>query len=107
MTLTINIDDALVEQLKKKALSRHLSVEELATRLLGQAVEQFDEADQWREKNQRRLALIRKSTHMPLNSAEKQELQELQSMLDQQLEPVDDQLLDELERMKKTVTDLS
>jgi hypothetical protein len=105
MTLIININDALVERLKKKALAKHLSVEELATRLLGEAVEQLDDEEQWQEKNQRRLALIRKSTYSSLAAADETELQTLQSILDQRLEPVDDRLLGELERMRKSVSD--
>jgi hypothetical protein len=107
MTLTINLDQALAVQLRKKAAARQLSVEEFAVRLLGEAVGQLEEMERWEQQNQRRLGLIRKSATTQLSAQEETELDALQSVLDRRLEPMDDRLLlAELDRMKKAVAAL-
>jgi hypothetical protein len=78
MTLTINLDQVLAVQLRRKASARQLSVEESAVRLLGEAVERLEET----------------------------ELDALQSVLDRRLEPTDDRLLAELDRMNRAVAAL-
>ena len=106
MTLTINLDQALAVQLQKQAAVRQLPVEEFAVRLLGEAVEQLEGTERWEQHNQRRLALIRKSATTQLSAKEETELEALQSGLDRRLEPMDERLLAELDRMKKTVAAL-
>jgi len=106
MTLTINLDQAIAVKLRKKAAARQLSVEEFAVRLLGEAVEQLEETERWEQQNQRRVALMRKSATTQLSAKEETELDALQSVLDRRLEPMDDRLLAELDRMKKAVAAL-
>ena len=106
MMFTINVYDALADQLEKKASERQLSVEEFAVHLLGKAVEQLEEAERWEKQNVRRLDLIRRSAVTKLSTEEETELDILQSALDQQLEPMDDRLLNELDRMKRAVANL-
>lgn len=65
-----------------------------------------DEAEDWTARNQRRLALIRKSLTEKLSPEEESDLQELQTELDKRLESQDDRMLDELQRMKKEVEQL-
>lgn len=101
MTLTIQLDNTLVAQLKKKASSNQLPVEEFAAQLLGNAIAQLEEIELWDTQNRRRLALIRKSVRTGLCEAEQTELDELQSALDRQLDLVDDQLFDSLSNMKQ------
>jgi len=56
--------------------------------------------ERWEMRNQRRLALIRRSLSEDLNPAEQADLQQLQAELDNRLESQDDRLLDALRRMK-------
>ena len=107
MTLTITLDAVLTVQLRKQAAARHLTLEELTVYLLGEAVAQLEDTQQWEQHNQRRLALIRKSSSTPLPAEEARELDALQAALDRRLEPVDDQLLAALERMQHAVDTLS
>ena len=107
MTLTIQLDNSLIAQLKKKASSAQLPIEELATQLLADAIARLDSAERWAPQNQRRLALIHKSVSATLSEAEQIELDTLQLALDQQLDSVDDKLLDTLHTMKHAVADLS
>lgn len=103
MTLTINLDEALTVQLRKQAAARHLALEEFAAHLLGEAVARLESPQQWEQHNQRRLALIRKSSSTLLSAEEAAELDDLQAALDRRLEPVDDRLLAALERMQHAV----
>lgn len=97
MTLTIHLSDDLIAQLREKALSKHLPAEELAAKLLSNAIAQLDETERKNTQNQRRLALIHKSTSTTLSRAEQAELDSLQSALDRQLDAVDEQLLGTLD----------
>jgi len=107
MTFTIPLNDSLVAQLKKKATSKNVSVEELAAQLLGNALEQLDETELWDTQNRRRLALIRKSASSTLSEDEQTELDALRSAPDRRLDLVDDPLLDTLGGMKQAVMGLS
>ena len=106
MTLTIPVDDVLVDQLRKKAAVPRLSVEQFVADLLHEAVGQLEVAEYWESQNQRRLALIRKSATTTLPAEEITELEGLQAALDRQLEPMDDQLLAGLHRMSQAVNAL-
>ena len=107
MTLTIHLNDDLIAQLRKKALSKQLPAEELAAKLLGNAIAQLDQTERKSTQNQRRLALIRKSTSATLSRAEQAELDSLQSALDRQLDAVDEQLLGTLHDMQQAVKVMS
>jgi hypothetical protein len=102
MPVTIQLNDALAAQLQKKAAARQVSLDDFTTHLLDGVLGQMDEADQWASKNHRRLDLIRKSTTTSLSSQEQAELQALQTMMDQRLEPLDDRLLDALRQWQIT-----
>ena len=103
MAVTLNIDETLADQLRKQAATRHLSLEAFAARLLGEAVEKLEALEPGEPDNQRRVALIRKSTTTGLSAEEEAELELLQADLDQRLESMDDQLLANLDRMQQAV----
>jgi hypothetical protein len=69
----------LAQRLQTEASQRQVSVEELAATILDRAIPR---TDAWSDQNQRRLALIRKSTRESLTSAEQLELDALQATLD-------------------------
>jgi hypothetical protein len=64
------------------------------------------EQGNWNARNQRRLALIRKSLTAELTPDEQSDLERLQAELDKRLESHDDRLLEELQRMKNAVEHL-
>ncbi len=101
MTLTITVQNELAQRLESAALQRNVSVEELATSILDRAVSRPD--DNWSEKNQRRLCLIRKSVQQTLCDEEQLELDELQSQFDLQFEEFDESLKSQLEFMRSFV----
>jgi hypothetical protein len=101
MSVTITLTNPLAEELQTRAAAQRLSVEEFATRLLGQAVQQLDDSERWQAQNARRLALLRKSKTAALGADEQAELQQLQAAADRQLEQVDQRLLEELNKMRQ------
>ena len=103
MTLTIPLDDALTSQLRQYAADRQLPIEAFAAQLLHEAVMQLADTASWQQRNQRRVALIHKSTTTLLSREEAAELEALQAALDQQLAAMDDQLLTTLEGMQHAV----
>jgi hypothetical protein len=106
MTLTIPLDDALTAQLRQYAATHQLPIEALAAQLLREAVMQLVDAASWQQHNQRRVALIHKSTTTLLSREEAAELEGLQAALDQRLVPMDDQLLTALAGMQHAAASL-
>ena len=106
MAVTITLTNPLAEELQAQAAARRLTVEEFAVHLLGQAVQQLDDADRWQAQNARRLALLRQSRLQPLRLEEQAELQRLQALADQQLEQVDQRLRKALNGMHQAVARL-
>lgn len=105
MSVVINVDDGLARRLQGAAANQNTSVEKLAITILDDAVSNND--DPWGGRNQRRLALIRKSTRGELTTSEQAELDELQAYLDEKFESFDRGLLDQLDEMKAAVTSFS
>jgi hypothetical protein len=106
MTFTITVDDALADQLRKQAATRQLSAEDLAVRLLSEAVEQLEDTERWGQYHQRRVALIHQSATTHLSAEEAAELDALQAALDRRLASMDDRLLAGLERLQHAVDDV-
>jgi hypothetical protein len=103
MPVTITLDEALTAQLQQYAAARHLALEVLAVQLLRAAAGHLTAAGDGAARQQRRLALIRRSLGAPLSPDEAAELAVLQAALDRRLAPVDDVLLGELARMQQAV----
>src|SRR2546425_10266760 len=102
MTLTITLDEAMTVQLRQHAAARQVSMEECATQLLSEAVAQLADTTRWQQYNQRRVALIHKSTTSSLSHEEAAEVEALQAALDQRLVPMDEQLLTAVAGMQRT-----
>ena len=103
MTLTIPLDEALTSQLRQYAADRQLPIEAFVVQLLHEAVIQLADTACWQQRNERRVALIHKSTTTLLSREEAAELEALQAMLDQRLAAMDDQLLTAMEGMQHAV----
>src|SRR5271154_6427539 len=93
MNLTISLDEALAEQLRRRASAKALSPEQAARELLGHALHRIAEAEAWSLSNQRRAELLHKSRNIGLTVEQGRELDGLQAAMDQRLEATDHQLL--------------
>lgn len=103
MTLTLKLNETTAKQLNLKAAARHVSVEDLASQILNEAIQRIDADEKHANTNQRRQALIRKSVRESLTDDEKTELQSLQAAAERDLEAMDNQLLNELAKMRAQV----
>jgi hypothetical protein len=101
MNLTIALDAEQAAQLQRQASSRHISPEEFARGLLGEALSRIGMEETWGALNRRRSELIRKSRSSGLSAEEVEELERLQAAVDRRLEPVDRQLLAAAEHFRK------
>jgi hypothetical protein len=101
MQLTISLDEALAEQLRRRASARDLSPEQAARELLGHALHQLAEEEAWGQSNRRRAELIQNSRRLGLTEEEGGELDRLQAALDQRLEATDRQLLGVAEEFRQ------
>ena len=93
MQLTISLDEALADQLRRQASVKALSPEQAARELLGNAPHQVAEEEAWSRSNNRGAELIHKSRSFGLTAEEGRELDRLQAALDQRLEAADRPLL--------------
>ncbi len=91
--LTISLDEALAEHLRRRALAKALSAEQAAHELLSQVLHQIVEEEAWDISNHRRAELIQKSRSLGLTAEESSELNCLQAAIDKRLESTDRQLL--------------
>src|SRR5690242_14346485 len=97
MNLTLSLEEPLADELRREAAARCVSVEQVAHDLLGSALRKRREEEAWRQVNQRRGELIRKSRNSGLSTEESKELDQLQAAIDQRLEPMDRHLLADAE----------
>ena len=103
MSMVITVPDDLARRLQAAAARRCQSVEEVAARVLEDAFPGSPADQDWGRRNQRRLELIRQSTHGELTAREQAELDELQRCLDERFESFDAGLLRQLGEMKQAV----
>jgi hypothetical protein len=101
MLLTISLDEALAEQLRRRASAKDLSPEQAARELLDDALHRIAEEEAWGLSNQRRAELIQKSRRLGLTAEESRELDRLQAAIDQRLEATDRQLLAAAEELRQ------
>jgi hypothetical protein len=106
MSVTVTLDTAVASQLQAQASLERLSAEDLAGKLLAEAIQQRARSVIGEAANRRRVELIRKSNRGGLSSHEVAELGRLQAELDERLERWDGELLAELDQMEKAVQDL-
>ena len=103
MNLTISLDEALAEQLRRRASAKDLSPEQAARELLGHALRGIAEEEAWSLSNQRRAELLQKARSLGLTAEEARELDRLQAATDQRLEATDRQLLAVAEEFRQRV----
>ncbi len=101
MSITLTLNDELVQQLQMQARTRNLSIEQWALAILTNASERPDHPETWTDVNERRLALIRKRYAAGLNVPEKDELQTLQDHAAKVFEPADQRRLEHIKSLVK------
>src|SRR5271157_17416 len=99
MPVTITLDTVVASQLQAQASLERLSAEDLAQKLLAEAVQQRARSAITEAANRRRVELVRKSNRGTLSGDETTELDRLQAQLDERLERWDQELLAEVGRM--------
>lgn len=100
MSVTIVVPEPLAGQLQLAARKQQVGVDSLALDLLSSSL---DEESRYTTTGSRRRWLIRKSASGGLTPEESRELEELQALADQELEMLDAQRLQEVERMRREV----
>jgi hypothetical protein len=89
MGITLQLEDELAEELRQEASDENTSVEELANRLVRDALQERLAARRWQSQNRRRLELIAKKLEHTLTALELQELDQLQSLAYERAAPFD------------------
>jgi hypothetical protein len=93
MEFTLQLEDTLLAELRQQASDEHTSVEELAQRLMRDALQERSAAKHRRSQNRRRLELIARQLNGPLAPEEKEEFDQLQSLACERAAPLDKILL--------------
>jgi len=106
MGLTLHLEDTLAEDLRQEASDEQVSVEELAHRLMRDALQQRLAEKRWRTQNRRRLELIAKKMNAPLTAEEQEEFRQLQALAYQVAAPFDTALLQTVEGLRREVEQL-
>jgi hypothetical protein len=94
------IDDELAAKLRPQAVAQNLTIEQFALKLLDIAASNGN--DDWRTRNQQRIALIRKQFTQTLTGEEEAQLAVLQEAADRHLEEMDEQLLADVKRLRSS-----
>jgi hypothetical protein len=106
MEFTVQLEDTLAEELRRQASDEHTSVEELALRLMRDALQERIAARRWRSQNRRRLELIAKKLQGPLAAEEEQEFQQLQALAYERAAPFDRAVLQTAADLRREVEQL-
>jgi hypothetical protein len=103
MNLTLHFDDRVAAALRQEASVECTSPEELARRLVNEALEQRFAERRWQEQNRRRLELIAKKSHTPLSAEEAEEFGRLQELACERASPFDRELRRMVEELQCAV----
>src|SRR4051812_44248315 len=106
MSLTLHLDDVLAEGLRREALIECIPAEELARRLVHDALEQRSAQRRWQEENRRRLELIAKKRQTSLTAEEHEEFGRLQALVCERALPFDRELRRTVEELQREVEQL-
>ncbi len=93
MSFTLQVEDALAEELRRQASEEETSIEDLAHRLMRDALQERIAAKRWQAQNRRRLELIAKRLRGPLTGEEAEERHQLQTLVCERATPFDRTLL--------------
>ncbi len=100
MKLTLQLEDGMAELLRAEASEEQVSVEDLAQRMVRQALQERIATNTWRTQNRRRLELIATKSTSPLTVEEQQELGRLQTLAERAAVPFDKVLLQTVAEMR-------
>jgi hypothetical protein len=106
MGYTLQLEDTLAEDLRQEASNEQVSMEELAHRLMRDALRERIAAKHWRCQNRRRLELIAKKLNAPLDAEEVEELRQLQSLVCEKAAPFDRLLLQTVADLRREIEQL-
>jgi hypothetical protein len=106
MSMTLHLDDALAKELRLEASVECVAPEELALRLMQDALEERSAQRRWQEQNCRRLQLIAKKRHTPLTGEESDEFARLQELTSERAAPFDRALRRTVEELQHDVAKL-
>jgi hypothetical protein len=106
MAFTLQLEEQLAEELRQEASAEHVSVEELAHRLMRDALQQRVAAKRWRSQNRRRQELIAKKMQTGLSAEEQEEFHQLQALAYEMAAPLDKVLLQTIEGLRREVEGL-
>jgi hypothetical protein len=106
MAFTLQLEERLAEELRQEASAEHVSVEELAHRLMRDALQQRVASKSWRSQNRRRQELIAKKMQAALSAEEQEEFRQLQSLASEMAAPLDQALLQTVESLRREVEGL-
>lgn len=101
MSLTITLDDELVDKLTKSAVARDVSVEEWAVEILRTSTNGAEHRTEWEILNQRRLELIAREYRGEITPEECHELESLQAASARASEPHDLEMLSTLDEVER------
>jgi hypothetical protein len=101
MSFTFHLDDVLAEELRREASVERIPPEELARRLVQDALEERSAQRRWQEQNNRRLELIAKKRHTPLTAEEYEEFVRLQELASERAAPFDRALRRTVEELQR------
>jgi hypothetical protein len=101
--MVISLDEDVAAELREQANACQLPADKLAQQLLGDALQQLRFEKQWKQKNHRRVSLIRKSSAEGLTPEEEAELDDLQLEADRRLAPMDQRLFAGLQPLVEAV----
>jgi hypothetical protein len=103
MSITLHLDDVLAEELRREASVECIPPEELARRLVQDALEERSAQRRWQEQNRRRLELIAKKKLTPLTAEEHEDFARLQELACERAAPFDRELRHTAEELRREV----
>jgi hypothetical protein len=101
MSITVQLDDVLAEELRREASVESIPPEELARRLVQNALEQRSAQRRWQQQNRRRVELIAKKSQAPLTAEEHEEFGRLQELACERAWPFDRELRRTVEELQR------
>lgn len=105
MAITITVLEPLASRLQSRAQAEKVPIDELVSRLLENGMQRPLPPADWRIANGRRITLIEKRFTGSLTDNEREELQRLQDLADQQLEEGDARMLQDVARLEALTQD--
>ena len=106
MEVTVQLEDSLAKELRQQASDENTSVEELAQRLMSDALQERIAARRWSVQNRRRLELIARKLTAPLGAEEEEEFRQLQSLACTRAAPFDKALLQTAASLRRAIEQL-